>query len=194
MGGYPHPRDCTRCLCPRGYGGRYCNERVGEGIWRLQNWDRHLKFQPEGCGETLQATQEFQTFEDVLGDGGETKEEFTECNYWIEVRHSLTATLWAEVMKMIAFAQVCLSRNLDIMLFKCLVFMISCSPTFLAASLRLSFWQLCLLLSCKSLKHLQLYSLEHYFILQNTFSKGKIKSGTGAAEDIPYLMPIKNTS
>ncbi|VDP08339.1 unnamed protein product [Heligmosomoides polygyrus] len=66
MGGYPHPRDCTRCLCPRGYGGRYCNER------------------PEGCGETLQATQEFQTFEDVLGDGGETKEEFTECNYWIE--------------------------------------------------------------------------------------------------------------
>ncbi|EYC03871.1 hypothetical protein Y032_0091g2469 [Ancylostoma ceylanicum] len=27
-GGIPHPRNCSRCLCPGGYGGRLCNERV----------------------------------------------------------------------------------------------------------------------------------------------------------------------
>ncbi|KAJ1364370.1 Astacin (Peptidase M12A) [Parelaphostrongylus tenuis] len=27
-GGFPHPRDCSKCICPSGYGGRLCNERV----------------------------------------------------------------------------------------------------------------------------------------------------------------------
>ncbi|PIO53047.1 hypothetical protein TELCIR_25636, partial [Teladorsagia circumcincta] len=26
-GGFPHPRDCSKCICPRGYGGDQCNER-----------------------------------------------------------------------------------------------------------------------------------------------------------------------
>ncbi|RCN32114.1 astacin [Ancylostoma caninum] len=25
-GGFPHPRDCSECICPGGYGGRLCNE------------------------------------------------------------------------------------------------------------------------------------------------------------------------
>lgn len=33
----------------------------------------------------MQAALEFRTLTDVLGDGGEAKDEFTECNYWIEV-------------------------------------------------------------------------------------------------------------
>ncbi|PIO57182.1 hypothetical protein TELCIR_21414, partial [Teladorsagia circumcincta] len=28
MGGFPHPRDCTKCICPTGYGGVLCNERI----------------------------------------------------------------------------------------------------------------------------------------------------------------------
>ncbi|KIH56596.1 astacin [Ancylostoma duodenale] len=30
MGGFPHPRDCTRCICPSGYGGPLCDQRVPE--------------------------------------------------------------------------------------------------------------------------------------------------------------------
>lgn len=41
-GGFPHPRDCKKCVCPGGYGGTRCTER------------------PEGCGETLQASSEWQ--------------------------------------------------------------------------------------------------------------------------------------
>ncbi|KAL6729294.1 hypothetical protein Aduo_000365 [Ancylostoma duodenale] len=29
FGGYPHPQNCSRCLCPGGYGGDLCNERPG---------------------------------------------------------------------------------------------------------------------------------------------------------------------
>ncbi|KAK6031015.1 hypothetical protein OSTOST_02839, partial [Ostertagia ostertagi] len=25
-GGYPHPRNCEKCICPGGYGGDLCNE------------------------------------------------------------------------------------------------------------------------------------------------------------------------
>ncbi|KAK6055816.1 astacin [Cooperia oncophora] len=28
MGGFPHPRDCQRCICPGGYGGARCTERA----------------------------------------------------------------------------------------------------------------------------------------------------------------------
>lgn len=27
-GGYPHPRDCSKCQCPGGFGGKLCNEKV----------------------------------------------------------------------------------------------------------------------------------------------------------------------
>ncbi|VDP01444.1 unnamed protein product [Heligmosomoides polygyrus] len=31
-GGFAHPRDCTRCICPGGYGGRLCDERVSNSL------------------------------------------------------------------------------------------------------------------------------------------------------------------
>ncbi|VDL65715.1 unnamed protein product, partial [Nippostrongylus brasiliensis] len=64
--GFPNPRDCSRCVCPSGYGGSGCSER------------------PAGCGDYLTATDEYQTLVDILGDGGDTKDEFTTCNYWIQ--------------------------------------------------------------------------------------------------------------
>ncbi|EYC08358.1 hypothetical protein Y032_0066g3720 [Ancylostoma ceylanicum] len=69
MDGFPHPRDCTRCICPSGYGGRLCDER------------------PSGCGRVLMATGEYQTLTDVIGDrsaGTRAREDFKLCNYWIE--------------------------------------------------------------------------------------------------------------
>ncbi|KIH59739.1 astacin [Ancylostoma duodenale] len=69
MDGFPHPRDCSRCICPSGYGGRLCDER------------------PPGCGRVLKATAEYQTLTDVIGDrsaGTRAREDFKICNYWIE--------------------------------------------------------------------------------------------------------------
>ncbi|KAE9411700.1 hypothetical protein Angca_003832, partial [Angiostrongylus cantonensis] len=63
-GGFPHPRACTRCICPSGYGGRLCDRR------------------PIGCGRTLVATTSFQTLTDTVG--GRTSDDFTMCNYWIQ--------------------------------------------------------------------------------------------------------------
>ncbi|KAJ1372767.1 Astacin (Peptidase M12A) [Parelaphostrongylus tenuis] len=28
--GFPHPRDCSICICPGGYGGALCDQRVGK--------------------------------------------------------------------------------------------------------------------------------------------------------------------
>ncbi|KIH42695.1 hypothetical protein ANCDUO_27316 [Ancylostoma duodenale] len=68
MGGIPHPRDCSRCLCPGGYSGRLCNER------------------PSGCGEVLTATTEYQDLQKTLGYPQlPENEEFEKCTYWIEV-------------------------------------------------------------------------------------------------------------
>ncbi|KAK5975278.1 CUB domain-containing protein [Trichostrongylus colubriformis] len=66
MGGFPHPRNCQKCICPGGYGGDLCNKR------------------PPGCGETIQASKAWQRFEDVIGRGGDEEEDFLTCNYWIE--------------------------------------------------------------------------------------------------------------
>uniref|UniRef100_A0A0N4W6B3 Zinc metalloproteinase n=1 Tax=Haemonchus placei TaxID=6290 RepID=A0A0N4W6B3_HAEPC len=66
MGGFPHPRDCQKCICPGGYGGKRCTER------------------PSGCGETIRATSKWTTLEDVVGNNRENDEFFT-CNYWLEV-------------------------------------------------------------------------------------------------------------
>ncbi|KAJ1370855.1 Astacin (Peptidase M12A) [Parelaphostrongylus tenuis] len=78
-GGFPHPRDCSKCICPSGYGGRLCNER------------------PSGCGKILTATNEYQELWDVVGNknyvhNGEN-DEFYFCNYWIQVYQYLTALL-----------------------------------------------------------------------------------------------------
>ncbi|VDK80968.1 unnamed protein product, partial [Cylicostephanus goldi] len=71
LGGFPNPKDCSKCVCPGGYGGRLCNER------------------PSGCGNVLQATTSYLKFEDNIGQSWIKKSSendyFLMCNYWIEV-------------------------------------------------------------------------------------------------------------
>ncbi|KIH47409.1 astacin [Ancylostoma duodenale] len=67
MGGVPHPRDCTKCLCPRGYSGKLCNER------------------PSGCGKVLKATKEYTDLSETMGNPDlDEQEDFEICWYWIE--------------------------------------------------------------------------------------------------------------
>ncbi|KHJ86537.1 astacin [Oesophagostomum dentatum] len=42
MGGFPHPRDCSKCICPSGYGGKLCDQK------------------PTGCGSILNAGEKYQ--------------------------------------------------------------------------------------------------------------------------------------
>ncbi|CAJ0590754.1 unnamed protein product [Cylicocyclus nassatus] len=68
MGGFPNPKDCLKCVCPGGYGGRFCNER------------------PEGCGEVLKAITEYTRLENIVGKAGVNgldENDFFKCNYWI---------------------------------------------------------------------------------------------------------------
>ncbi|XGW17468.1 hypothetical protein V3C99_002233 [Haemonchus contortus] len=69
MGGFPNPNDCSKCVCPGGYAGDLCTERPDEG-----------------CGSKLDATEEWKTLTDVLGDYSvrQPLEDFKKCNYWIE--------------------------------------------------------------------------------------------------------------
>lgn len=68
-GGFPHPRNCSECICPSGYGGMLCNKR------------------PSGCGKELKALPTTRTLKDTLGSqsyGDETRDEFEKCHYWIK--------------------------------------------------------------------------------------------------------------
>ncbi|PIO72083.1 astacin, partial [Teladorsagia circumcincta] len=47
-GGFAHPRNCSKCICPSGYGGQFCDER------------------PPGCGAVLNASENWQLLEDHL--------------------------------------------------------------------------------------------------------------------------------
>ncbi|KAK6025010.1 hypothetical protein OSTOST_09101 [Ostertagia ostertagi] len=70
MGGFPNPRDCSKCVCPGGYGGDRCNERP-----------------KDNCGSTLTASPNWTTFTNTLGDlSVDVREDFTNCTFWIEVR------------------------------------------------------------------------------------------------------------
>ncbi|GMT02862.1 hypothetical protein PENTCL1PPCAC_25036, partial [Pristionchus entomophagus] len=66
-GGFPHPRDCTKCLCPAGFGGSFCNER------------------PTGCGATLVATRDVQRLTTKVGRNNFTtpQDDFVFCNWMI---------------------------------------------------------------------------------------------------------------
>nr|CCR26658.1 metalloproteinase [Teladorsagia circumcincta] len=65
-GGFPHPRKCSECICPSGYGGALCDQR------------------PTGCGQTLKAKESKQFLIDKLGFPSGVRDEFTFCNHWIE--------------------------------------------------------------------------------------------------------------
>ncbi|PIO60155.1 astacin [Teladorsagia circumcincta] len=66
--GFLHPRDCTKCICPSGYGGDFCETR------------------PQGCGGELVAEGDWKPLKDEL-DGSNAageKDGFKRCNYWIK--------------------------------------------------------------------------------------------------------------
>ncbi|WKY09012.1 hypothetical protein Q1695_001848 [Nippostrongylus brasiliensis] len=66
--GFPHPRNCSECICPGGYGGPLCKDR------------------PEGCGEILNATEFPVEWTGVIGNksaGVNPREDFDMCYYWI---------------------------------------------------------------------------------------------------------------
>ncbi|RCN24442.1 hypothetical protein ANCCAN_29861 [Ancylostoma caninum] len=68
-GGYPHPRNCSRCLCPTGYGGIDCSKRPSDG-----------------CGEELEANETWQTQEIIASADSELHlDGYRKCNYWIKV-------------------------------------------------------------------------------------------------------------
>ncbi|VDO54736.1 unnamed protein product [Haemonchus placei] len=68
-GGYPHPRFCWKCVCPGGYAGRRCTERPDEG-----------------CGKTIEASKNWKTLSNVLGNRTVRRvlEKYNKCNYWIQ--------------------------------------------------------------------------------------------------------------
>ncbi|CAJ0606083.1 unnamed protein product [Cylicocyclus nassatus] len=66
MGGYPNPRDCSKCICPDGYGGRLCDEK------------------PSGCGEVYRAKSKVQILEQDFGESGEESDDFIKCTFWIK--------------------------------------------------------------------------------------------------------------
>ncbi|KJH50372.1 astacin [Dictyocaulus viviparus] len=69
-GGIPHPRNCSKCLCPSGYAGDLCTERPSTG-----------------CGATLTANSTEQTLTVTMGDNKSPilKDEFDVCHYWLQV-------------------------------------------------------------------------------------------------------------
>ncbi|KAK6038132.1 hypothetical protein COOONC_24362, partial [Cooperia oncophora] len=66
-GGVPNPRECDVCICPYGYGGKFCDER------------------PAGCGKKLKAfsfwKSETFSFEDTSVASDHNRRM---CNHWIE--------------------------------------------------------------------------------------------------------------
>ncbi|PIO59608.1 hypothetical protein TELCIR_18925 [Teladorsagia circumcincta] len=68
-GGFVNPRNCSKCICPSGYGGRFCNRR------------------PPGCGSVHHATRNWKILENKLELNGSKAEPdgFLRCNYWIKV-------------------------------------------------------------------------------------------------------------
>ncbi|VDO90903.1 unnamed protein product [Heligmosomoides polygyrus] len=68
-GGFQHPRNCMKCICPSGYGGDHCDKR------------------PPGCGEELVAETTPKVLKNTLGTkayGIKLREDFVFCNYWIK--------------------------------------------------------------------------------------------------------------
>uniref|UniRef100_A0A7I4Y364 Zinc metalloproteinase n=1 Tax=Haemonchus contortus TaxID=6289 RepID=A0A7I4Y364_HAECO len=79
-GGYPHPLNCSKCVCPGGYTGAQCDKRPNG---RNFTSDRSGKL-IEGCGQTFDASTEWQNFTDFLGDYAKSHENYAMCYYWIQ--------------------------------------------------------------------------------------------------------------
>ncbi|CAJ0595932.1 unnamed protein product [Cylicocyclus nassatus] len=84
-GGYPNPRDCSKCICPRGYGGVLCNERP----------------QASSCGRTETALNKKKEFKlAALGSAYTTvQDDFMECFYWIKNPEKKTVKLTIKGLK-----------------------------------------------------------------------------------------------
>ncbi|KAE9413862.1 hypothetical protein Angca_010269, partial [Angiostrongylus cantonensis] len=63
--GYPHPRNCSICICPGGYGGVLCDRR------------------PPGCGDDLVATKVEKLIAISFGLGIGLRDQFMFCHYMI---------------------------------------------------------------------------------------------------------------
>ncbi|PIO63625.1 astacin [Teladorsagia circumcincta] len=72
--GFVHPRNCSKCICPSGYGGQLCDER------------------PAGCGEELNASETWKTLEDNLNGNETGPDGYSRCNYWIKY---IIALIWS---------------------------------------------------------------------------------------------------
>ncbi|KIH43541.1 hypothetical protein ANCDUO_26451, partial [Ancylostoma duodenale] len=52
-GGFPHPRDCDKCICPGGYGGPLCDElpkdcEQGSELVASKEWNTLEAYSPSG--------------------------------------------------------------------------------------------------------------------------------------------------
>ncbi|VDM62478.1 unnamed protein product [Angiostrongylus costaricensis] len=99
-GGFPHPRECWRCVCPSGYGGRYCNERPG------------------GCGKTLYATTWFNRLVDTVGredyHPDKPHDEFIMCNYWIKAQAGSTIEMRFDNYSRDGYSDGCVNSGVEI--------------------------------------------------------------------------------
>ncbi|KAK6728287.1 hypothetical protein RB195_005746 [Necator americanus] len=66
VGGFPHPRNCSKCICPSGYGGDLCEDKPGK------------------CGSILDASKDWQEFHHVQKGKEELENGYHMCTYWIK--------------------------------------------------------------------------------------------------------------
>ncbi|KIH49984.1 astacin [Ancylostoma duodenale] len=66
-GGFKHPRDCNRCICPSGYGGRLCDEL------------------PEGLGEIMNAISDWRKFSMTQQHYLDNDLDYMMSTFWIKV-------------------------------------------------------------------------------------------------------------
>ncbi|KAK6048044.1 CUB domain protein, partial [Cooperia oncophora] len=68
--GFPHPRRCSECICPSGYGGKLCEKK------------------PDDCGREVEATDTWSKLVDSVGENTTftAREDFKKCNYWIRAK------------------------------------------------------------------------------------------------------------
>ncbi|CAJ0597165.1 unnamed protein product [Cylicocyclus nassatus] len=99
-GGYEHPRNCSKCLCPSGFGGDSCNERPNEN----------------NCGGILNATQKYQkhTFE-FANDRWDWLDGFKRCYWWIKAPNGTAIDIRVSTIEDYAYSpQGCRAAGIEI--------------------------------------------------------------------------------